>query len=304
MERRSFLKKFAGYSLGIAAGGLLLPRGAKCEIVKPFAEMISGNYLDEIIRKRIAEIKKGNPNLKLGDMHCHSYFSDGAYRVEDLMFRAASIGLDFLVITEHLSPDWYTVEDGVESIIARRRAFDRWDHKGLEPPRVYPALEVSAKEGHLIAVFPEEYSKPRYLREIKEYFKHFYYYEAPVETVAKLTRKMNGVTIVPHPNIQRSYPFGISSEYVQKNLTGLVDAIEDMSSGHSFYKDYSTETGLASIGSSDDHLNILIGTTVTQFDQSREENILEAIRKRETTAVRISDLLDPLFAPTKMFFSL
>ena len=303
LERRTFLKKIAGYSLAITAGGLALPRRAKCEVVKPFAEIICNNYLNKTIRKKIIEIKKQNPNLSLGDLHCHSYFSDGSYSVNDLMLRAASLGLDFLVITEHLTPQRYNSDCCLESIIAQQNAFDKWIDKDLKPPDIYPAVEIGTREGHLIAVFPEEYFKPKYLQEIKQNFKHFYYYEAQVETVAKLIHKMHGISIVAHPNIVRSYPFGISSDYVKKRLTGLVDAIEDMSTGHGYHKDYSKETGLASIGASDDHLNILIGTSLTQFDRSDKKNLIQAIRSKTTKAVQITDLLSPLFTPTKLFFS-
>ena len=303
MKRRTFLKSIAGCSLAMTAGGLALPQRAKCEVVKPFAEIICNNYLDDIIRKKIVEIKNQNPNLSIGDLHCHSYFSDGSYTVNDLMLRAASLGLDFLIITEHLTPQEYKHDCCVESIIAQKNAYDQWDYKDLKPPAIYPAVEVSTREGHLIAVFPEEYFKPKYLREIKQYFKHFYYDEAPVEATAKLIRKMNGVSIVAHPNIVRSYPFGISSDYTKKYLTGLVDAIEDMSTGHAYNRYYSKETGLASIGSSDDHLNILIGTTVTQFDRSEENNLIQAIRSKATRAVQITDFLNPLFIPAKLFFS-
>ena len=304
MERRTFLKKVAGYSLGIACGGLALPQRAKCEVVKPFAELFSNNYLDDAIRKKIIEIKRENPNLALGDVHCHSYFSDGSYSVNDLMHRAASLGLDFLVITEHLTPQYYKHDCCVESIVEQQKVYYKWNYKDLKPPAIYPAVEVSTREGHLIAVFPKEYYKPKYLREIKEYFKHFYYYEAPVESVAKLIRKMNGASIIAHPNIKRSHPFGISSAYAKKYLTGLVDGIEDISTGHGYQRDYSNETGLASIGASDDHLNILMGTSLTQFDSMDKKDIIEAIRGRATQAVRTTEMLDPLFNPTKLFFSI
>lgn len=304
MERRSFLKKIAGYSMAITAGSLFLPRRAKCEIVKPFAEIICNNYLDEIIRKKINEIKRQNPNLMLGEMHCHSYFSDGSYSVNDLMFRAASLGIDFLVITEHLTPKEYKLEWCLESIIARRNAYFKWNYKDLKPPVVYPAIELSTRDGHLIAIFPEEYFKPKLLQEINRHFERFYYYEVSAEAAAKLIRKMNGVSIIPHPNVARSYPFGISTDFARENLVGLVDAIEDISTAHGYQENYSKEIGIASIGSSDDHFNILIGTTLTSFDQSKQKDLLQAIRNRATRPVQTTSFLNPLFTPTRLFFSI
>jgi hypothetical protein len=66
MNRRSFLKKLTGCTLGVMGGGLVLPYGIKSELVKPFSQLISANYLDEEIRERIVEIKKDNQNMQLG----------------------------------------------------------------------------------------------------------------------------------------------------------------------------------------------------------------------------------------------
>jgi len=304
MNRRSFLKKLTGYTLGVTAGGLVFPKKIKSDLIKPVAELISRNGLDDEIRNRIIELKKDNQNLQFGELHCHSYYSDGAYSVKDLMLRSASLGLDFLVITEHLTPRNYKLESCLDSITAQRNIVNKWPHGELRPPAVYPAFEISTKEGHLIAVFSEDYFKSGRLREIKQYFSRFDDYSIPVDLTAGLIRKMGGVSIVSHPDIKRFYPFGISSGFVKEHLAGLVDGIEDMSAGHGYQKDYSTETGLATIGSSDDHLNIILGTVVTSFDGAKHDNIIEAIRSRDTRAVRLTNSLDFLFIPTKLFFNI
>lgn len=303
MKRRNFLKRITGYSLALTGGGLALPHRAKCEIVKPFAEIISNFHLDKIIRKNILKIKKQSPNLSVGETHCHSYFSDGSYTVKDLMLRSASLGLDFLVITEHLTPKIFKLDGCLESILAQQKSYQEWSHKKLTPPDIYPAFEISAKEGHIIAVFPREYFSLKLLQEIKRHFMQFYYHKLPVENAAKLIREMGGVSIIPHPNIARLYSFGISSDYIKKNLVGIVDAIEDISTGHGYQKKYSKEIGLASIGSSDDHFNILLGTAVTCFDHSEQKNLIQAIHNHNTHAVQVTNYLDFLFAPTKFFFN-
>jgi hypothetical protein len=304
MNRRSFLKNLTGLTLGVVAGGIVLPYRIKQELVKPFAELISENRLNDEIRKKIVGLKRDNQNLQLGELHCHSYYSDGAYSVKDLMLRSASLGLDFLVITEHLTPRKYRLKGCLDSITAQRNILKNWDQGENGPPAVYPGFEISTKEGHLIAVFPEDYFKPYRLGEINRYFSRFDYYSLPVEFTAGLIREMGAVSIVTHPDIKRSYPFGISSGFVKEHLVGLVDGIEDMSAGHGYQKDYSTETGLAQIGSSDDHLNIILGTVVTSFDGARHDNIIEAIRRHDTGAVRLTNSLDILFSPTKLFFSI
>ncbi|KPK01850.1 MAG: hypothetical protein AMK71_04190 [Nitrospira bacterium SG8_35_4] len=268
------------------------------------AKLVSENCLDGEIRNSIGEIKKDNQNLQVGELHCHSYYSDGSYSVTDLMRRSASLGLDFLVITEHLTPRTYKLESCLDSITAQRTIYNKWNYGTTEPPAIYPAFEISTKEGHLIALFPEDYFKPGRLGEIKKYFSRFDVDSISVELTAGLIRKMGAVSIVSHPDIKRSYPFGISSGFVKEHLAGLVDGIEDMSAGHGYQRDYSTETGLATIGSSDDHLNIILGTVVTSFDGAKHGNIIEAIRSRDTRAVRLTNALDILYTPTRLFFNI
>jgi len=220
------------------------------------------------------------------------------------MLRSALLGLDFLVITEHLTPGNYKLESCLDSIKAQQNIYESWNNVDTEPPAVYPAFEISTKEGHLIALFPEDYFKPKRLREIKQYFSRYNNYSIPVELTASLIRKMGGVSIVTHPDIKRSYPFGMSSDFVKEHLVGLVDGIEDMSAGHGYQRDYSTKTGLSTIGSSDDHFNIILGTVVTSFDGAKHENIIEAIRSCDTLALRLTNALDILYTPTRLFFNI
>ena len=59
-------------------------------------------------------------------------------------------------------------------------------------------------------------------------------------------------------------------------------------------KNYSEELGLAAIGSSDDHFNLLMGTAVTAYDGSIHNNLINAVKTRETKAIMIDDSLQPL----------
>ena len=104
-----------------------------------------------------------------------------------------------------------------------------------------------------------------------------------------------GISIVAHPNKKRVYPFGACINWVKENLIGLADGIEDISSGHGFHQEnYSEELGLAAIGSSDDHFNLLIGTAVTAYDGSIHNNLINAVKARETKAIMIDNSLQPL----------
>ena len=91
------------------------------------------------------------------------------------------------------------------------------------------------------------------------------------------------------------YPFGACINWVKENLIGLADGIEDISSGHGFHQEnYSEKLGLAAIGSSDDHFNLLTGTAVTAYDGSLHNNLINAVKAKETKAIMVDNSLQPL----------
>ena len=74
-----------------------------------------------------------------GDLHVHTWYSDGRASPREMVLRAKEIGLDFLAVTDHNC--W------AGSVEARRAAED------LElPPIVLPGEEVSFARGHIVAV--------------------------------------------------------------------------------------------------------------------------------------------------------
>ncbi len=281
---------------------LALPNKAKSEIIKPFAKLVADNVLDDDLIASIKALKQHSPGLIIGETHSHSTFSDGGHSVETIFTRGATLGLDFVTITEHLTHDRYFLEQNIASIEEQDRVRKYWNHEGLKPPVCYPALEVSTNMGHLITLFPEEYYKPNMLKQIHRYFQTFDKSLPPAESVARLTCAMGGVTIIPHPGISRSYPFGMPLSYIEHKFVEYADSIEDICTAHALNEKYSHRFGLASIGASDDHLNILCGTTVTAFQSSKYPDLQHAIKKRGTMAIRVSDKLDPLFTPVKLFF--
>ncbi|MBI4382463.1 MAG: hypothetical protein HY579_00335 [Nitrospinae bacterium] len=294
------MKRVAGFSLGFAAANLLVPTSAKCKAAAPVAEWIGTRYLDSAIKENIRKLKQNHPHLKIGETHCHTTYSDGNYSVEQLMIRSASLGLDFLVITEHLIPNLYPLAHSIASIAERGRQFRDWDHDGLEPIRVYPAFEVSTEQGHLILAFPDDYLRPERRGDIVRQFSRFDSTIFPMETAARLVKPFGGISIIPHPNISRAYPFGVSTDFIEKHLTGLVDAIEDISTGHGYRASYAEDLGLSSIGSSDDHFNLIIGTTVTAYDSSLHKDLMSAVRARETFALKVDDSLDELISAARL----
>ncbi len=300
MNRRTFLKSIAGLSFGLAGAQLALPMSAKCKMVAPVTTLFGKTFLDQRIKEGIARLKQGNPHLKIGETHCHSIYSDGTYPVDQIMGRAANLGLDFLVITEHVQPGLFPLKNTLASIKERERCCAEWSHPGLDPIDVYPGFEVSTLQGHLILVMDRVYMKPKNRRELVTQFSSLDQKMISMEDAAKRVQPLGGVSIIVHPERKRAYPFGVSIPFARQNLTGLVDAIEDISTGHSYEENYSEELGMASIGSSDDHFNLLIGTTVTGYDSRKHKNLLSAVKAHATQAIKVNDSLDDFLGMARL----
>jgi hypothetical protein len=301
MNRRNFLKTIAGFSIAAAGTQLSVPISAKCKMLAPVTEVVAKTFLDNRIKEGIAKLKHDNPYLKVGETHCHSIFSDGTFSVDKILARSAMLGLDFLVLTEHVQPKTFPLENTLLSIKERSRCCQEWNHPGLEPLEVYPGFEVSTLQGHLILVMDPDYLKPKKLRDVKTQFALFDNKMNSMEDCAKKVLPFGGVSIIAHPERERTaYPFGVSIPFARQNLTGLVDGIEDISTGHSYEENYSEELGMASIGSSDDHFNLIIGTTVTGYDSRKHKSLLSAIKARETQAIKVNDSLDGLLGAARL----
>jgi len=300
MDRRAFLKRIAGFSLGLAAVGVSLPSSAKCKVVAPVSNLIAENFLDNKIKFQIQKIKSKNPELKIGETHCHSIFSDGNFPIQQIMERSASLGLDFLVITEHIIPKQYSLENSLLSFKERLRVFENWKLKDTPPIDVYPAFEISTLQGHLILLFPPQFLKQKHHAEIQSQFSKYSHTMGNMDNVAQLANPFGGASIIPHPEIERSYPFGAPIDFIKQNLTGLVHGIEDVSTGHGYDIDYSKELDMAPIGSSDDHFNMTIGTTVTGYNGDLNSNLIAALQAKATQAIKIDDSLDDLFTAARI----
>ncbi len=300
MDRRTFLKTVTGLTMGLAGAHLALPYKAKAGIVSPLTDFVAQHYLDGRIRKNILKLKAQNPDLKVGDTHCHSTFSDGHFPVDAIVKRASKLGLDYLVISEHLMADMYPLEATLASIRERWRCVQEWEHADVAPVKVYPAFEISTREGHLILVLDEYYLHPDRHGELRTQFKAFDKKIEPVDKAAQLAAPFGGISIIPHPEIERSYPFGIPVNFAKKNLTGLVDGIEDVSTGHGFAENHSEFLGMASIGSSDDHFNALVGTTVTGFDSRQHKDFIAAVKAKATRAIKVENSIDPLISAARL----
>ena len=214
------------------------------------------------------------------------------------MRRASRLQLDYVVITDHLLPRKYLIESIFKSWEKQAQYIDEWNQSN-DPVKIYPALELSALEGHLILILDPEYLSPKSFSDISLQFSVFDdQFSSMLEIIPRID-SFGGISIIAHPNKKRAYPFGASIEWVKENLIGLVDGIEDVSSGHGYQENYSEKLGLAAIGSSDDHFNLLTGTAVTAYDGSIHTNLIKAVKTKETKAIMVDNSLQQLLKLTR-----
>ena len=177
---------------------------------------------------------------------------------------------------------------------------ENWKLKNIPRINIYPAFEISTLQGHLILVFPSHFLKDKYHKEFRSQFLIYDRKMDDIDKIIQLSQPFGGVSIIPHPEIERKYPFGVKINFIKNNLIGLIDGIEDISSGHGFDENYSKELNIASVGSSDDHFNLTIGTTVTGFDGYRHKNLISALKAKATQAIKIEDSLQDFIAAARM----
>ncbi|MBT6410047.1 MAG: hypothetical protein HOK16_11295 [Nitrospina sp.] len=262
-------------------------------MAKPFADLTARYFLDSRIRKNITHLKNEQPDLILGETHCHSTFSDGSHSVQNILKRAAFLGLDYVVITDHLIPGKFLIKTIVASLKEQAQCINEWD-EAIKPVKAYPAFEISTMDGHLILILDPEYLSLEKVSDISLQFSDFDYQFVSMLDVIPRIEPFGGISIIPHPEKKRAHPFGASIKWVKENLVGLVDGIEDISSGHGYQEPYSQELGLASIGSSDDHFNLLMGTAVTAYDGNIHSSLISAVKSRQTKALSVENSLQHL----------
>lgn len=186
------------------------------------------------------------------ELHAHSSLSyDGRDPVDDLLERAASVGLDGLAVTDH------------DEISASLEAVDRAPEYGLVG---IPGMEVTCAAGHVLALGVEEkIPKGR-----------------PFQETVSLIHDAGGIAVVPHP-FQQSRS-GVLANITKDDLTAA-DAIEVYNSrlltgrANRKAKRFARRREMPMVAGSDAHISEMVGRAVTNVDTDEREAaaILEAI---------------------------
>jgi predicted metal-dependent phosphoesterase TrpH len=204
------------------------------------------------------------------DLHIHSAYSyDATATVRAVLKHAADVGLDVIAVTDH------------DEIRGSLEARDLAHIYGIES---IPGIEVSTKEGHLLALFVEK-APPAGL--------------SLVDTLIYIG-KLGGVAIAPHPF--NNFAVSLSMEAVVGALTnprakGVLKGIETHNmSTQSFdtvAQKLSIYLPLAKIGSSDAHVYWAVGAGRTEFPGKTAQDVRNALEQMTTTPLPYQEDFSP-----------
>jgi predicted metal-dependent phosphoesterase TrpH len=210
--------------------------------------------------------------MGLADLHIHSTFSDGTATVEAILYYASKhTDLDVIAITDH------------NTLAGAMLALSLADRFRVD---VVPGMEVSTKDGDLLALFIDE----------------------PVAAglsfvdTARRVRELGGLPFAPHPFDILAHGIGARRlRQIQEDHPGLIAGVEVINGslltpiGNVRAENLRWELGLPGIGNSDAHMLEDIGIARTIFpghtaadlrDALENGYVIPASRKRDSTYYR------------------
>jgi predicted metal-dependent phosphoesterase TrpH len=195
------------------------------------------------------------------DLHIHTSLSDGMASPEEILrYVEEQTDLDVIAITDH---------DSLEGALRTREAWGRGSFRF----QVVTGMEVTAIEGHLLALFIEE-PVPS-LR--------------PAREVVEAVHRQGGLVVVPHPlswltrslgrrDVERLLPFLHALETANASPGARPGQAKARELNRRLYH-------LAEVGGSDAHFLQAIGTAYTLFPGRTAEDLRRAILSRQTEGV-------------------
>lgn len=187
------------------------------------------------------------------DLHIHTSCSkDGESTVAQVLAAAATAGMDVIAITDHDTMDGYRIACELSTDLL-----------------IIPGVEVSTREGHLIALGVEKAPLPG----------------SPVLDTIQEVRQAGGITILPHPF--HRYRHGAALKCAE--AFGAADAIEVYNSRYVIPHANQRALRLAramgkpAVAGSDAHNARFIGYGRTLIDAEKDiGSVLDAIKEGKT----------------------
>ncbi|MDO8507083.1 MAG: PHP domain-containing protein [bacterium] len=217
--------------------------------------------------KKLRAQRNKFPNISKADLHMHTNISDGKSSVADV--------LDYVVKKTDLSVIAITDHDEIEGGYEAREIVKEKGYK----IDVVIGEEVTAKEGHIVALFIKEKVEPGM---------------SARETIKKI-HEQGGIAVAAHPFYHTRFK---SPEYVTLDGVGAVslmkekfDAIETVSASPTLNEEnlkakYINRALLfkSELGTSDAHIKEAVGMGYTLFEGKTAKDLEKAVRTGQTQA--------------------
>ena len=196
------------------------------------------------------------PILGKADLHIHSKYSPDAFpSIRDILKRADEINLDVIAVTDH-----NTTKGSEEAL----RLADEFKVK------VVKGEEVTTKQGHLLAVFIDQFVFPK----------------RPILDTIKEIHKQGGLAIIPHPlnptsqgvslkTLFQIYKEADGIELFNASLTGWINRERVKKLNSEIFN-------LAPLGGSDVHVLSQMGTGYTIFKGKTSSDLFFSIKNKLT----------------------
>jgi predicted metal-dependent phosphoesterase TrpH len=204
---------------------------------------------------------QGDAAFGRADLHLHTRASDGLMSVSALVdYAEEATDLDVIAITDH---------DETSSSLAAREYAARRGYR----VQVVPGVEVTTRDGHLLALFVEE--RPTALK--------------PLPTTADWVIERGGLCLAPHPFTRWTHSLSSRTLLDAHNhqLLAGVEVLNASPAGRASRARavrFVDQHGMAAVGGSDAHMLAVVGLAQTRFRGHSVEDLRAAISAASTYA--------------------
>ncbi|MBV9577019.1 MAG: phosphotransferase [Chloroflexi bacterium] len=195
------------------------------------------------------------------DLHLHTLASDGLISARDLVDHIeARTALDVMAVTDH---------DETSAALEARE----WAARRGYRVQVIPGVEVTTRDGHLLALFVEE--RPPALWS--------------VQRTAEWVVRRGGLCLAPHPLTRWTHSLHARAlgRAIEAGLLAGVEVLNSSLAGRGSRPHalaLAREHALAQVGGSDAHMVAMIGLARTRFAGRTPEELRAALEARTTWA--------------------